>query len=344
MSLSATELGVDDRAVEMLGRLPEDKQQDILEHLKIGVEEGKIRNPSAWVAKSCQKPEAHGLDDKAAAMLRQLPHKRQNELLEMLRNTPDVKNPSAWIAKAVHKDTKEDTMRKELEQFVAWANGSPTGQFEREKQLDASAKKLLDSLPDHHRRDIVRKLNNEVTLRNPSAWVAKACFKYGADKQQPGGEVELDEEALELLGTLPEAEQEAILVRLRDEASTKIVRNPSAWVVKASMTAGATALRPSANTPTPTSGNLDDEAKELLEQLSQELQDDITNQLKEMRAKGQIRNPSAWVVKACVKAGAKSERKGKGTRRQGNDDKLMQDVQAAIQKMAAKGLTKGDFF
>merc|ERR1719401_1669678 len=101
--LSADQLGVDDRAIELLSTLPDDKQQVILQALAEGLEQGKIRNASAFVAARARGPEALGIDERACELLRQLPKATQSEVLTKLRQTEGVKNPSAWIVNHIHK-------------------------------------------------------------------------------------------------------------------------------------------------------------------------------------------------------------------------------------------------
>ncbi|CAK0826175.1 unnamed protein product [Prorocentrum cordatum] len=51
---------------------------------------------------------------------------------------------------------------------------------------------------------------------------------------------------------------------------------------------------------------LDEKAKELLQQLPYEKQVDLASFLQQKMGDGGIRNPSAWMAKSCIAAGAQS--------------------------------------
>lgn len=345
--MSAEDLGVDARARELLETLSEDKQQDILQKLSDGLDNGKVRNASAYVASACMKPEALGIDDRAAELLNQLPKSRRKEVLDKLKSTKGVKNPSAWVAKACLQDVGNQRQGNALQQLAAMVHqqqwepvyakggkgfggrgaygGIAVPSFSSRSaptrpavggdgRLDASANKLLQSLPVSVRREIMAKLKQETGIRNPSAWVAKAAMKAGATPQQraepleePGGMdvvFDLDEQAQELLATLPVHEQENILDKLQAESG---VRNPSAWVAKAALSAGATPQSRSGASQQSRALGLDAQAQQLLQTLDPDQQAEILAKLEEQQAAGQVRNPSGWVVKAALNSGAQSQ-------------------------------------
>jgi len=359
--MSAEDLGVDARARELLETLPEDKQQEILQKLSDGLDNGKVRNASAYVASACMKPEALGIDDRAAELLNQLPKSRRKEVLDKLKNTEGVKNPSAWVAKACLKDVAnlqhfapmayQPAFHQQQWEPVFARGGkgghgfgghggyggmaAPSSSFRSapprpapggDGRLDASANKLLQSLPVSVRKEIMAKLKQETGVRNPSAWVARAAIKAGATPQraeEPSGVdlvFNLDAQAQELLATLPVEEQEHILDKLQAESG---VRNPSAWVAKAALSAGAAPRSRSGASQHSQRLGLDPQAQQLLQTLGPDQQEEIMAKLEEAQAAGQVRNPSGWVVKAALNAGAaphqgqapqigKGKAKGKG--------------------------------
>lgn len=339
MSLTASELGVDDRAAELLTELAEDKQQAILEKCKKGLDEGKIRNASAYVASACKKPDALGIDERASELLNRLPKTRREDVLQKLKNSEGITNPSAWVAKACLKEKQHERNKAYKEQYDNMSQYDKVASFlepyfgkgffdgkggsrdekrsvwkDNTKNLDASATKLLESVDPEVKQDILKKLRNEPQVRNPSAWVAKAAMKAGAvanHSQRPGDDeeiyVDLDTEAMELLDQLDEDVKANILDKLRNDAAAGLVRNPSAWVVKAALKAGASPAQSTQPVSNRKYGALDAKATSLLHQLDDEEQEKIMTQLEEMKERGQVRNPSGWVVRAALNAGAKAD-------------------------------------
>merc|ERR1719433_1507193 len=95
--------------------------------------------------------------------------------------------------------------------------------------------------------------------------------------------------------------------------TTPGVKNPSAWVAKAAMAAGATASgaalqqqQQQSTLADNTSGQceVDENASALLQTLSEDAQQEILTKLQNSWMEGKVQNPSAWVAKAALKAGA----------------------------------------
>lgn len=311
-------LDLDDGASEMLKALPKFQRKEVIDKLKKATD---VRNPSAWVVKSVQQSKGKGCGKVfgGGAIL--------------------VSN--AGFSNAAFSNA------------ALLGSWDPTPAYGSMMHLDDAAKTLLKSLPPAAQAEILQKLKNGGTsgeIRNPSAWVAKAALKhrnnppqaiqapqpsdYGwatkhatlgtlSDPAALGAALGLDDNALELLQTLPSETQEDIMQTLQHHQSKGIIRNPSAWVAKAALGAGA---EPQASglshisslgsqvvaVSRPGSLGLDASASALLSSLPATQQETIISKLQELQAKGGISNPSGWVVKACLNAGAKTQGKGKG--------------------------------
>jgi len=311
--LTAPALGVDERAEKLLNSLAEDRQQVILQALQEGLDAGTVRNPSAYVASAALKPSAHGVDDRASEVLRKLPKQQQREVLNKLKNSQGVNNPSAWVVNACTKKTG------------GWQGDGwwPDPTFS--VPLDDHASQLLNSLPLPVRTEILNKAVSEAShIRNPSAWVARAALSAGAivPPKEFGTAAEarehfearmyppaipmlapkdghpsnwIDDGATKLLETLPEHQQLEIYQKLTSDPS---IRNPSAWVSSAALKAGATPQEHRKGNPL----NLDARATQLLQTLPNDQQEEILNKL--AMEGTTVRNSSAWVVKAAIRAGA----------------------------------------
>merc|ERR1740121_76756 len=185
---------------------------------------------------------------------------------------------------------------------------------------------------------------------------------YGLSSPQTTGPVSSDPEALQevmnvidekarsLLQQLPEEKQVELASFLRAKIQTGTIMNPSGWMVKSCMAAGAASggspmaiggnpmgmggnpmgmggnlmgnmgggcpaqsVRSATATPTvPQMPQavplvmmiLDNKAKSLFQQLPHEKQVDLASFLQQKMASGDIRNPSAWMAKSCLAAGA----------------------------------------
>jgi len=217
-----------------------------------------------------------GLDDGAKALLQTLPGDKQAEIMSRLQQQAGVKNPSGWVVKAAIEAgatplqggpgggrgmgaaMAQQPMGMQMHMGGAQYGSMPSahGRSSVLGSLDAAAQGLLASLPAQVQQDLIGKLETDPTIRNPSAWVAKAAMQAGAAPNRssgaprqtftgqgppppapPGMQLQLDARAQELLATItPEAQQE-IMAKLQN---TPEVRNPSAWVAKAALKAGAT--------------------------------------------------------------------------------------------------------
>mmetsp|Transcript_40245 Transcript_40245/g.110688 ORF Transcript_40245/g.110688 Transcript_40245/m.110688 type:complete len:703 (-) Transcript_40245:102-2210(-) len=293
-------LGVDAKASEMLAELPDEHQQRILANLIAALDAGKVNNVSAYVVAAVRAPDSLGLDENAQKLLRQLTSTQQKDLLSKLRRADDVANKSAWVVAAI----------REL------GVTTPRNQCGL-KELDGSAKALLQSLPADHQTEIIERLKPLNGIRNPSAWVSKAAVAAGATPLPSAAPaLGLDERAAALVAQLPPEQQDDITAKLLELTSSGQVRNPSGWATRAALNAGAQIEGAGPQQNPMATAHLDENAAALLAQLPKHVRDDISNRVQEMMASGQLKNASAWVERAAVNAGAK---KTGGVTRQAND-------------------------
>lgn len=248
---------------------------------------------------------------RASELLRTLPAEKQSIALAKLSQglqSGKVKNASAYIVGVVNGPDLLD--------------------------IDERASELLKELPPNLRKQVIEKLKKAADVRNPSAWIAKAVIS--AKKEQPSfrfggggslGPAGLDEGATRLLHSLPNGTQQEILGKLMMQQS---VKNPSGWVVKACLEAGATPRTPTnggGGLGSAALGNpaelyddfdpqvfgtlmagpagpiaLDEGARTLLASLPVDKQMEICTNLV---SQADVKNPSGWVVKSCMAAGAK---------------------------------------
>merc|ERR1719203_1568032 len=319
-----------------------------MEKLAAGVASGKVRNASAYVVGVCNGPDVLGVDEEATKMLNELPLETRKAVIEKLRKTPDVRNPSAWVIRAV-----VSAKNSGRHQAVPPQMGGMSGVV---LTLDPGARTLLQTLPQMVQSEILSRLMQQRDVKNPSAWVVKAAVDAGADttgsavehgRSQPqvGGwqmlqptrapgpsaspsmalTRRLDDGARELLRSLPAPTQQELLSKL---AAQSDIKNPSAWMVKAALAAGARANHKGSGEQFPAQVaveqygaqevaeghglqdeneiELDAQAQALLSTISDEAQQEILQKLQNSINDGRVKNPSAWVVKAALKAGATS--------------------------------------
>jgi len=247
--------------------------------------------------------------------------------------------------------------------------------------IDEKAKVLLQQLPEETQVDLSSCLQARIeagTVMNPSGWMVKSCIAAGARTESiPGGNptamganmmgmggamrsantvtpnpealqqilLVIDDKARTLLEKLPYEKQVDLASCLQAKVAGGTVMNPSGWMVKSCIAAGAgNAMAPggdqmgmggnvmgmgnmmgmgmsSMGSGLPTRSTtplnpqavplvmmiLDDKAKALLQQLPYEKQVDLASFLQQKMGDGGIRNPSAWMAKSSIAAGAQSD-------------------------------------
>mmetsp|Transcript_9915 Transcript_9915/g.21800 ORF Transcript_9915/g.21800 Transcript_9915/m.21800 type:complete len:473 (-) Transcript_9915:59-1477(-) len=269
------EFGCDERASELVRSLPLEQQQMALEKLKQGIDAGKVRNASAYIVGVVHGPDLLGVDDRAMALLKELPEPQRKAVINKYKQVQDVRNPSAWIAKAVNQAKHEMggaqqgqmMMMMPQQQQMQGQRYSPYPQAISGvhpgfgfNSLDTGAQGLLRSLPENQQQEILGKLMMQPHVNNPSAWVAKAALAAGAVPQNnpsgggnggPSGSTyeEFDPQVQPLLaGFSLDAGSRSLLLSLPVETQVEIaskmvqqqtIKNPSGWIVKACLSAGA---------------------------------------------------------------------------------------------------------
>lgn len=278
--LTTDDFEIDERAAALLAKIPEEQQQVALHKLQTGIAGGKVRNQSSYIVGVLNGPDVLGIDDEATKLLRELPKEQQKQVLDNFRQTADVRNPSAWIAKAVIKAKKE--------------GGGGCHYQGGGYQHQAGG------------------------YQHQPAFRQQAAFGGGGGHAMGGA---IDANALNLLQTLPPRTQQEILGKLQEQGGS--VRNVSAWVVKAALQAGAVSTQEpmahvqqhhgqvhrnpyaqAAGGSCPQLPMVDADAMNLLSSLPRHMQQEISGKFQNALASGELKNASAWVAKAALKAGA----------------------------------------
>jgi len=259
----------------------------------------------AGAAASMLSPEEFGVDEKATELLHTLPVDQQQVALSKLQAgiaSGRVRNCSSFL--------------------VGVCNGPDV------LGVDDEAAKMLAELPKDLQKDVLEKLRKYwKDVRNPSAWVIRAVLEKksqigsiggggggfggcggsglggggggsfgggGGGTGSKGAGPQNDQQMMTLIRALPKPARQQVLMMINN---MQALNKPSA------------AASPSS------SQQLDDEANALLRSLPMEKQHEIRTKLKNSLAQGQVQNASAWVAKACLRAGAILTSSGYGATR-----------------------------
>jgi len=174
--------------------------------------------------------------------------------------------------------------------------------------IDEKARTLLQQLPEEKQVEIASFLAARIqsgTVMNPSGWMVKACIKEGATTESiPGGNPRamMGGNAMGM-GCNPMGMGGNMMgMGMMGGGSLDGFSNQSAR----SSTATPTVPQMPQAVPLVMS-ILDDKAKTLLQQLPYEKQVDLASYLQQKMATGGINNPSAWMAKSCLAAGANKD-------------------------------------
>jgi hypothetical protein len=229
--------------------------------------------------------------------------------------------------------------------------------------IDDKARSMLQQLPEDTQVDLASCLQAKIesgSVQNPSGWMMKSCMAAGANTgSTPGGNstamggnpmamrdsltatpanpaalqqvmMVIDDKAKSLLQQLPYEKQVDLASCLQSKVEEGKVQNPSGWMMKSCMAAGAGNATGMGGNPMAMGGMssgglgtrsatplmpqavplammvLDEKAKTLLQQLPYEKQVELSSFLQQKMGDGGIRNPSAWMAKSCIAAGAQA--------------------------------------
>jgi len=332
---------IDDRAKALLQRLPAEAQVDLASCLQARIEGGTVLNPSGWMVKSCIA---------AGAKTDSIPGGNPTAMGGMmamgLSSSPNSVPPNPEALQQIY------------------------------MLIDDNANTLLQRLPEETQVDLASCLLARIesgTVQNPSAWMVKSCIGKGAKTESiPGGNptavggnpmamggsssqrsmqsdpealqqimMVIDDKAKTLLQQLPYEQQVDLASCLQSKVQDGSIMNPSGWMVRSAIAAGAGNTPAMGGNPMPMGGNtmtmgsmsggypvqnvgmatrsttplmpdalpqvmsvLDQKAQSLLQQLPYEKQVDLASFLQQKMGEGGIRNPSAWMAKSCLAAGA----------------------------------------
>jgi phage-related protein len=184
--------------------------------------------------------------------------------------------------------------------------------------IDEKAQTMLEGLPKVVQKELLAHLRQSPGVQNPSAWIIKSVV----NAQKDGGrrmhyqsmavstdldlspdELGVDERAQEKLQELPKPVQAALLANLKKKPD---VRNPSAWIINAVISAKQDGIMSYHNMSARTNADLDPNtlgvdarAQTMLEQLPKPIQTELLAQL---ARSPDVQNPSAWIAKSVVAA------------------------------------------
>jgi hypothetical protein len=328
--------GIDEKALVALQKLDPDKQTICLQKLQEGVNSGKVRNASAFLIGVVTGPDALGIDEKARAMLQELPKPMQMDLMNRLRSATDIQNPSAWTISAVIKAKKEG---KTQGMAGMGGMGGMMGMMGMGGQ-NLAAQMMFGKMGGP-------KMGGMGMMARASPYGSSAPQTIGSSVPSDPAALHqvmalIDENARALLAELPEEKQIDLASCLQSKIQTGTCMNPSGWMVKSciqakggggSNSAGGSSMgmggnlmgmmgmgsmgggSPRSATASPTVPQmpqslpavmmiLDDKAKALLQQLPYEKQVDLCSYLHQKIQTGGINNPSGWMAKSCLSAGA----------------------------------------
>ncbi|CAK0888548.1 unnamed protein product [Prorocentrum cordatum] len=348
--------GIDEKALMALQKLAPERQSECLQKLQEGINSGKVRNASAFLIGIVTGPDALGIDDRARAMLNELPKPMQVELLNKLRMAVDVQNPSAWLISAVIKAKKTVGLAgmggmmgmmaggqmlgmggngmlgaqmmfgkmggPRMGGMMARASpyGSPpqtTGSVPSNPEalqqvmviIDEKARTLLQQLPEEKQVELASFLQARIqggTVMNPSGWMVKSCLAAGAKSESiPGGNPRAMGGGSMGMGCNPMGMGGGMMGMTGTGSMGSMGGCSPAQSVR-SATASPTVPQMPQAVPM-VMMILDDKAKTLLQQLPYEKQVDLASFLQQKMQVGGIKNPSAWMAKSCLAAGARTE-------------------------------------
>jgi len=394
-------LGIDDKARELLESLPKQMQTQLLNTLR--TQANAPTNPSAWIVShainakkqmrvqmgsqmmggqmlggmtsrvspyGAPSPDSLGIDDRARELLEELPQPMQNQLLNELSTQADAPNSSAWIVSRAISAKKQmrsggvspmggqttggrmvggkmmggmmaraspyDHPTRNLGPSTVLPPQSPDNIAHVMHLIDEKARILLQQLPYEKQIDLASFLVSKVrtnAVNKPSAWMIKSCIAAGASEsdvlmsggsptQNSGATAKnpddipqiigmIDERAGMLFQQLPHDQQIDFASFLLSKIRIGGVMNPSAWMIKSCIAAGA---KPVSDSKTVCGSSPEDiadimdmvDAKPamLLQQLPYEKQLDLASCLLSKMRSGAIKNPSAWMTNSCLAAGA----------------------------------------
>jgi len=330
--------GIDEKAVVALQKLAPDRQAECLQKLQEGINAGRVRNASAFLIGIVTGPDALGIDDSARAHLMELPKPMQIDLLNQLRAAAGVQNPSAWIISAAAKAKRSGVGIGGM--MGGMMGGQLGGQFLGDQMLGGQmlgGQMLGGMMGGMMGGQMFGKMGGQriggMARASPYGSSSPSSVPSNPEALQQVMMV-IDEKARTLLQQLPEERQVDLASCLQSRIEGGTVMNPSGWIVKSCIAAGAKTESIPGGNPTAMGANMmgmggamggfsspntvppnpealqqilmviDDKARTLLQKLPFEKQVDLASCLQSKVQGGTVMNPSGWMVKSCIAAGA----------------------------------------
>merc|ERR1740138_79900 len=202
--------GIDEKALAALQKLNPEMQSVCLEKLQEGRLSGKVRNASAFLIGVVTGPDTLGIDEKARELLNELPKVMQQDLMNRLRTATDIQNPSAWIISAAIKAKKEGKTQ---------GMGGMMGMMGMMGGQNLAAQMMFAKM----------KMGGTMARASP----------YGSPTGSTDVMDVIDEKAKAMLQQLPQEKQTDLVSCLQTKIQSGTCMNPSGWMVKSCIGAGA---------------------------------------------------------------------------------------------------------
>eukprot|EP00930_Biecheleria_cincta_P101291 TRINITY_DN92924_c0_g1_i1.p1 TRINITY_DN92924_c0_g1~~TRINITY_DN92924_c0_g1_i1.p1 ORF type:complete len:580 (-),score=88.01 TRINITY_DN92924_c0_g1_i1:94-1833(-) len=343
---------LDDKAMQRILEADPAHAEEILQDISA---KGNVQNPSAFVMRAMsgrsqgapraerrqpparptradpldallsRHPDIHrSLDDKVLSRLAEADLMRVEEILEDVSNSPGVRNPSAFIMKALAAFPTARS-RQNLSPLDKMLASHPS----LRDSLDDKAMAALQSCDPVRALEVVGDIVDKGDVRNPSAFVASSLAKYPHPRGNRGELPVAHARPVQLSFEHAGAHQARVPLRAPSRLSAVEKALSQHWRLRK---------------------NLDDEA---LQKLHAADPDRALEIIEDVAARDDVRNPSAFVVKALT---AFSQRRGghpedSGIRHQqvGNNnhlDRLLSsypEIYDALDEVALKKLQEAEF-
>jgi len=294
-------LGIDERARQFLNELPKPLQVELMNKLRSAT---GVQNPSAWIisaAISMKKTMGNG------GMMGMMTGDQMMGLGGNGMMGGQMMFGKMGGSKMGGMMTRASPYGQSSPQATASVSSSPEVQ-EVMAVIDEKARTLLQQLPEEKQVDLATFLHARIqsgTVMNPSAWMVKSCIAAGSRTESiPGGNPTAM--GMGSMGGMGMGSMGSM---------GGMGMGGGNLMGMGSMGGGFPAQSVRSATATPTVPQmaqavplvmmvLDDKAKTLFQQLPYEKQVDLASFLQQKMAVGGIQNPSAWMAKSCIAAGA----------------------------------------
>jgi hypothetical protein len=294
-------LGIDERAREMLNELPKPMQNELLNQLRTST---NVQNPSAWTISAVIKAK------KTVGI---------GGMMGMMTGGPMMGLGSNGMVggQMMFGKMGGPKMGGMMARASPYGSSSspPTGSVPSNPLalqpvmalLDEKASTSLQQLPLDKQVELASFLQAKIqdgTVTNPSGWMHKSCVAAAAGTEStPGGNAAVMGRLSMGMGLNPMGMGGNLMGMGGNLMGMRSMGGGSPASSVRSATASPTVPQMPEAVPA-VMMVLDDKAKALLQQLPYEKQVDLASFLQQKMQTGGINNPSAWMAKSCLAAGA----------------------------------------